>query len=104
MGVNVARPPDHGNYNGAAVAVDCHRSGRSGQIQISRGVRGTHRCIGHPYKGALYYSLHTVGKLPAELHLALKMHLREHHGDLALLAPHGLATDPPQGTKTKPRV
>ena len=32
----------------------------------------------------------------AELHPALKPHLREHLGDLALLAPHGLATDPPQ--------
>ena len=46
-----------------------------------------HKCPGHPYKGPLYYSLHTVGKLPAELHPALKTHLREHHGDLALLAP-----------------
>ena len=45
--------------------------------------------------GPLYYSLHTVGKLPAELHPALKTHLREHRGDLALLAPHGLATPPP---------
>ena len=36
-----------------------------------------------------------VGTLPAELHPAMKTHLREHHRDLALLAPHGLATDPP---------
>ena len=28
-----------------------------------------------------------------ELNPALRSHLREHHGDLALLAPHGLATD-----------
>ena len=55
-----------------------------------------HRCPGHPHKGSLYYSLSTVGTVPAELHPALKTHLREHHGDLALLAPHGLATDPPQ--------
>ena len=55
-----------------------------------------HQCPGHPYKGPLYYSLSTVGVLPAELHLALKTHLRMHHGDLALLAPHGLATDLPQ--------
>ena len=34
--------------------------------------------------------------MPAELYPALRTHLREHHGDLALLAPHGLATDPPQ--------
>ena len=34
--------------------------------------------------------------MPAELYSALRTHLREHHGDLALLAPHGLATDPPQ--------
>ena len=31
----------------------------------------------------------------AELYPAMKTHLREHHGDLALLAPHGLANDPP---------
>ena len=54
-----------------------------------------HKCPGHPYKGSLYYSRLTVGKFAGELHLALKTHLREHHGDLALLAPHGLATDPP---------
>ena len=34
--------------------------------------------------------------MPAELYPALRTHLREHHGDLALLAPHSLATDPPQ--------
>ena len=44
-------------------------------------------------KGPLYYSLDTVGKVPAELNPALHTHLREHHGDLALLAPHGRATD-----------
>ena len=54
-----------------------------------------HKCPRHPYKGPLYYSLHTVGKLPAELHPALTTHLREHHRDLACRAPHGLATDPP---------
>ena len=32
----------------------------------------------------------------AELGPALRTHLREHHGDLALLAPHGLATDAPR--------
>ena len=53
-----------------------------------------YQCPGHPYKGPLYYSLHTVDTLPAELHPALKTHLREHHGDLALFAPHGMATDP----------
>ena len=36
-----------------------------------------HRCQGHRYKGPLCYSLHTVGKLPAELHPALKTHLTE---------------------------
>ena len=45
-----------------------------------------HRCPGHPHKGALYY----------ELYPALRTHLCEHHGDLALLAPYGLATDPLQ--------
>ena len=47
-----------------------------------------HRCPRHPYKGPLYYSLNT-------LHPALKTHVHEHHGDLALLAPQDLATDPP---------
>ena len=37
-----------------------------------------------------------MGTVPAELYPAVKTHLCEHHGDLALLAPHGLATDPPQ--------
>ena len=59
-----------------------------------------HKCPGHPNKGPLYYSLDTVelsGALPpSELHQALRTHLREHHGDLALLAPHGRAADPPQ--------
>ena len=36
-----------------------------------------------------------MGTVPAELSPALHTHLREHHGDLALLAPHGRATDPP---------
>ena len=54
-----------------------------------------HKCPGHLYKGPLYYSLSTVGTSLAKLHPALKTHLREHHGDLALLAPHGLATNPP---------
>ena len=44
----------------------------------------------------LYYSLGTAGTVPAELGPALRTYLRGHHGDLALLAPHGLATDPPQ--------
>ena len=55
-----------------------------------------HKCPGHPKKGPLYYSLGTAGTVPAELGPALRTHLCEHHGDLALLAPHGLATDPPQ--------
>ena len=54
-----------------------------------------HKCPGHPRKGPLYYSLDTVGTVPAELHQALRTHLREHHGDLALPAPHSRATDPP---------
>ena len=54
-----------------------------------------HRCPGHPHKGPLYYSLSTAGMVPAELYPALRTHLREHHGDPALLAPHGLAVDPP---------
>ena len=53
-----------------------------------------HRCPGHPHKGPLYYSLSTAGTVPAELYPVLRTHLREHHGDLALLAPHLLATDP----------
>ena len=55
-----------------------------------------HRCPGHPNKGPLYYSLNTAGTVPAELDPALRTNLQEHHGDLALLAPHGRATDPPQ--------
>ena len=55
-----------------------------------------HRCPGHPHKGPLYYSLDTVGAVPAELHQALRTHLREHHGDMALLAPHGWTTNPLQ--------
>ena len=54
-----------------------------------------HKCPGHPNKGPLYYSLDTVGTVSAELRHALCTHLREHHGDLALLAPHGRAADPP---------
>ena len=94
MGANVARPLGHGNYSGAAVAVDCLHSGHIGPIQISHGLRDT-QVPRAPVQGALYYSLHMVGKLPAELHPALKTHLHQHHGDLALVAPHGLATDPP---------
>ena len=55
-----------------------------------------HRCPGHPNKGPLYYSLGTARTVAAELGLALRTHLREYHGDLALLAPRGLATDHPQ--------
>ena len=68
--------------------------------------RVAHRCPRHPNKGPLYYSLGTVGTVPAELDPALRTHLREHHGDLALLASHGLATDPPQvlAPKVKPGI
>ena len=55
-----------------------------------------HRCLGHPNKGPLYCSLGTAVTVPAELGPALRTHLREHHGDLALQAPHGLTTDTPQ--------
>ena len=55
-----------------------------------------HKCPGHPNKGPLYYSLNTAGTVRAELCPALRTHLREHHGDLALVGPHGRATDPPQ--------
>ena len=63
------------------------------------------KCLGHPYKGPLYYSLHMVSALPAELTPALETHLQEHHGDLALLAPQGLVTSPPPkvlAPKTEP--
>ena len=65
-----------------------------------------HKCPGHPHKGPLYYSLDTVGTVPAELHQALRTHLREHHGDMALLAPHGRATSPPRvlAPETRPGV
>ena len=55
-----------------------------------------HRCPGHPNKGPLCYSLGMAGTVPTVLGPALRTHLREHHGDLALLVPPGLATDPPQ--------
>ena len=55
-----------------------------------------HGCPGHPHKGPLYYSLDMVGAVPAELHQALHTHLREHHGDMAVPAPHGRTTYPPQ--------
>ena len=55
-----------------------------------------HRCPGHPHKGPLYYSLDKVGAVPAELHQALRTYLTEHYGNMALLAPHGRATYPPQ--------
>ena len=44
--------------------------------------------------------------MPAELHQALKTHLREHHRDLALFAPHRLATEPPGvlAPKTRPEI
>ena len=54
-----------------------------------------HKCPGHPKKGSLFYSLGTVRIVPAELGPALQTHLREHDGDLALLTPHSVATNPP---------
>ena len=65
-----------------------------------------HKCPGHPHKGPLYYPLDTVGSVPAELHQALRTHLRKHHGDMALLAPHGRATSPPRvlAPETRPGV
>ena len=65
-----------------------------------------HKCPGHPHKGPLLHSLDTVGSVPAELHQALRTHLREHHGDMALLAPHGRATSPPRvlAPETRPGV
>ena len=65
-----------------------------------------HKCPGHPHKGPLYYSLDTVGTMPAELHQALRTHPREHHGDMAVLAPHGRATSPPRvlAPETRPGV
>ena len=65
-----------------------------------------HKCPGHLHKGPLYYSLDTVGSVPAELHQALRTHLSEHHGDMALLAPHGQATSPPRvlAPETRPGV
>ena len=55
-----------------------------------------HKCPGHPNKGPLYYSLDTAGMVPAELSIALHTHHLEHHADMALLAPHGWANDPPR--------
>ena len=56
--------------------------------------RVAHRCLRHANKRPLHYSLSTVASLPAEFYPALKTHLRQYHGNVALLAPHGVATDP----------
>ena len=46
------------------------------------------------------------GGFPAKLHPAVKSQPREHHGDLALLALHGPATDPtePLAPNTAPGI
>ena len=54
-----------------------------------------HKCPGHRNKGPLCYLLDTAGAVPVELGPPLHTHLQVHHGGLALLAPHGRATDPP---------
>ena len=61
-----------------------------------------HRCPGHPYKGPLYYSLSIVGTMPAELHPALKTHLREYHGDMALTWHLTALPPPPPPPGTRP--
>ena len=94
MGPDVPSPPGDSDRSPATVAVDSHRSGCGGQVQVPCRVCGA-QVPRHPQKGPLYYSLSTAGTVPVELFPALKTHLREHHGDLALLAPHGLATRPP---------
>ena len=65
-----------------------------------------HKCPGYLIKGPLYYSLDTGGMVPAELHESLCIHLRGHHGDVALLAPHSRATGPPDvlAPKAKPGI
>ena len=56
-----------------------------------------HRCPRNPYKGALYYSLSTVGTLLAELQPSPEdPPPRAPRGPRPNLAPHGLATGPPQ--------
>ena len=55
-----------------------------------------HGCLGHPHKGPLYYSPGTAGTVPAELQRPYEPTSVSTMGTLALLAPHGLATDPPQ--------
>ena len=56
--------------------------------------------------GPLYCSVSSAGTVVAELSPAPRTHLREHHGILALLAPHDLATDLPQllAPKVKPGI
>ena len=61
-----------------------------------------HRCPGHPNKGPPYYSLNTAEQYQSSSSPALRTPSSEHHGDLALLAPHGLAIDPPAGSN--PRI
>ena len=95
MGADVACPPGNSNHSVATVAVDSHRSGRGGQVQVPCGMHGT-QVPGATVHGTPILFLSTLGTVPAELRPALKTHLREHHGDLALLAPHGRATDHPR--------
>ena len=80
---NVACPRGCSTHHGAAVAVRSHRPGRSGEVQVPRGVRGA-QIFGAPVSVAPVLLPSTVGTLLAELHPALQMHLRGHHGDLAL--------------------
>ena len=73
MGGYITCLPGHGNHFSAAVAMDCSPAAVA-KFKYPA-VCMAHRCPGHPYKGPLYYSLHTVGTLPANLHPAFKTHL-----------------------------
>ena len=44
-------PPSNSDHNAATVAVDSHRSGCGGKVQVPRGM--AHRCPGNPNKGPL---------------------------------------------------
>ena len=62
MGVDAARPASYGDYSGAAVAMDCHRPARGGQVQISCGVRGV-QVLRAPVQGAPVLLAPHVGKV-----------------------------------------
>ena len=94
-GADVTRPPGNSHHSVAAVPWIAIAPPAVAKFKYPAEC-SEHRCPGHRNKVPLCYTLSTVGTVLAELYPALKTHLHEHHGGLALLAPHRLATDEPQ--------